>query len=168
MTKYNSGPKLGLNFVFEDTFKYVRAEGGVVDKKKMNTCFIKLSTFVRHNEDEETRAQDLKNLHLQVRRAINKFADKDLIKPVFISTPIIHDSFYLTGRGFTQFDYTFFVLPEVTFDELNVEMSNIINKIDEEVFEKQNLFDIIKDQQEYKTKYGKGKRRNISEKNIVW
>ena len=166
--KYNSGPKKGINFVFDQEFKYVAAEGGVVDKKKMNTCFIKLSTYVRHNECEENRAQDLKHLHFLVRRAINKFGNKNIIQPAFISTPMIHDSFYETGRAFTQFDYTFFVLPEITFDQLNVEMINIINKIDEEVFEKQNLFDIIKDQQEYKTKYGKGKRRNISQKNIVW
>jgi hypothetical protein len=158
MKTYNSGPKVGMNFVFEDTFKYVKPEGGIVDKNNIKTCFIKLGTYVRHNESEENRTQDLKHLHFLVRRGITRVINKDLIQPSFISTPIIHDSFTETGRAFTQFDYTFFVLPGVTFHQLNDEMINIIRKIDEEVLEKQNLFDIIKDQTQFKDKYGKGKK----------
>lgn len=166
--KLNSGPKKSLNFVFEDNFKYVRAEGGIVDKTKLNTCYIKLSTYVKHNEDEEKRTQDLKWLHYQGKKAINKFRDKKTIRPMFLCNPIIHHSFWETGRAFTQFDYTFFLEPNKTYDELNEQMIELIVNWEKEVMDNNPTFDIIKDQKEYKLRYGKGKRRNISEKSDVW
>ena len=145
-------------------------EAGVTDLNNMKSVYLVIKSTVTCKEEDDWMMHK-KNLHYQVRQVINKYNNSGLLKPLFLSTPIIHSTFGETGKSFTQFDYTFFVTPEATFQNIQPVIKLMVEKIHEEVFENNKSFEFINHNWRLSRKKQlanvKDKGKQLT-KNIVW
>lgn len=134
----NNADRIGRSFRL-GKFEKFDHEVGYTDKDNIKSIYMFLKTTVVCTEEDDYMFH-LKNLHHQVKQSIHRNINKSLVKPLFISTPVIRNSFDWTGKSFTQFDYTFFVEPNTDWKVLKNFFADLLVKINQEVFEPSTSF----------------------------
>lgn len=166
--KYDKQQKrTGRNFSFPDVYNGFKISGGTTNEFDMKTVFLTIHTFVKHTGEEDEKLKDLNYLHYNVRRSLNKHNTTGVFRKEFISDPTIHQSFISTGKGFTQFDYTFFLDKTISFKEVQDLLKAMMDKVNQEIFEVEEKFNFIKDLKKYKKLYGKERREQFAQ-DFLW
>lgn len=105
----------------------IQVEAGTVNRNELKACYLELKgTFETENEDK------MKSIHRickNISRTIENKINTDFFRKEFIMVKDISDSFVFTGRSYTKLELTFFMKHPTTFDEVTVELNQLMEHI---------------------------------------
>lgn len=108
----------------------IQVEAGTMDRNTLKACYIEIKgTFESLQED---RVKSINHICRKISHTIERNINTDLFRKEFIFIKDISDSYVFTGKSFTKLECTLFIKKPTDFDELTVELNQLMDKVWEE------------------------------------
>lgn len=105
----------------------IQVEAGTMNRQQLKACYLELKgTFETHCED---KMKTINQVCKEISRTVDENINTDFFRKEFIMVKDISDSFVMTGRSYTKMEFTFFMKRPTTFDEVTVELNQLLDKI---------------------------------------
>ena len=104
--KWAQAPKVGSEFKMDNDYPEIYVEGGVINKQKMDTIYLKISSHMFADDDQGV--QELKYFFWGIKQTISKFINPEFYKKEFISVLEFSDSFRFKPYSNTIMDFTIY------------------------------------------------------------
>lgn len=107
-------------------FPNVRFSAGTENRDQLKACYIELSsTFQTEDNFKHLMNKTVYDIKQSVYGSINK----EIFMEKFLTTTNIPNDYYLTGKGFTKIEFTFYIRKKIELSELGQELNNMCDKI---------------------------------------
>lgn len=105
----------------------IQVEAGTMDRQALKACYLELKgTFETDNED---KMKTINRVCKDISRTIERSINTDFFRKEFIMVKDISESFVFTGRSYTKLELTFFMKHPTNFDEVSVELNQLMEHI---------------------------------------
>lgn len=105
----------------------IQVEAGTVNREQLKACYLELKGTFETNEEDKIKS--FNQVCRKISTTIDRNINTDFFRKEFIMVKDISDTFVMTGRSYTKMELTFFMKRPTTFDEVTVELNQLLDKI---------------------------------------
>lgn len=105
----------------------IQVEAGTMNRQQLKACYLELKGTLETEEDD--KMGEINKVMRKLSQSVSRNINTDFFKKEFIMTKDISDSFVYTGRSYTKMEFTFFMKQPTTFDEVTVELNELMESI---------------------------------------